>query len=277
MEPKTMNRASEKVRSARKLLASGAGAAAMLAPIIVGIVEAPPARPQANQQVFEVASIKRAQTGRDGGRVRTLPGGRTFTASNVALKNLIMTAYSLRTDQISGGPSWVSSDGYDIEAKAGGVVGPGELMLMLQNLLAERFKLVFRDEKKVQLVYTLALEKAVPSLRQNQDGSESLLFPTGVGKYRGTNVSMPYLAWTLSRFPVVGRVVVDKTGLTGGYDFDLHFSMTPIGQNPAPETPQEDGPSVFTALKEQLGLKLETAREPVHFFAIDHVERPSEN
>jgi uncharacterized protein (TIGR03435 family) len=235
----------------------------------------PPAAADA-RPAFEVATIKPAAAGRDGGRVRTLPGGQTFIASNVALKNLIMTAYSVRADQISGGPGWTSADGYDIEAKAGQAVGPAELLLMLQSLLADRFKLILRDEKKVQPVYALILEKAVPNLKRNKDGSESLLFPTGVGQYRATDVSMPYLAWTLSRFPDVGRVVIDRTGLPGGYDFDLRFTMTPVGQNPA-DAPPEAGPSVFTALKEQLGLKLEPAREAVDFFIIDRAERPSEN
>ncbi len=106
------------------------------------------ARAQARGKTeFDVASIKPAAPNREGARVRTLPGGQTFTASNVALKNLIMTAYSLRADQISGGPAWVNSDGYDIEAKANRPSRPEELMLMLQALLADRFKLILRDEE----------------------------------------------------------------------------------------------------------------------------------
>lgn len=178
----------------------------------------------AARPAFGAATIKLAATGRDGGRVRTLPGGRTFIASNVALKNLIVTAYSVRPDQVSGGPGWVNSDGYDVEAKADRSVSQTELMLMLQALLADRFQLTLRDEKKVQPVYTLTFEKAVPNLKPNKDGSESVLFPVGLGHYTGINVSMPYLAWTLGRFPDVGRVVVDKSGLTGGYDFDLQFT-----------------------------------------------------
>jgi uncharacterized protein (TIGR03435 family) len=223
---------------------------------------------------FEVASIKPAAPGRDGGRVRTLPGGQTFTASNVALKNLIMTAYSLRADQVSGGPGWVNSDGYDIEAKANRPSSPDELMLMLQTLLTDRFKLILRDDKKVQPVYALALEKAGPNMKQNKNRSEPLFFPVGLGHYTASNVSMSYLAWSLGRFSDVGRVVVDKTGLSGGYDFELQFTPEQNAPNPQDAVPPDSGPSLFTAVREQLGLRLESTKEPVDFFTIDHAERP---
>jgi uncharacterized protein (TIGR03435 family) len=187
---------------------------------------------------FEVATIKPPATGsRDGGRVRTLAGGQTFTASNVALKNLIMTAYSLRVDQISGGPAWVNSDGYDIEAKAGHPSSPDELMLMLQALLADRFQLILRDEKKVQPVYVLAVDKAMPNLKPNSNRSEPLFFPLGLGHDSGSNVSMSSLAWSLGRFPDVARVVSDKTGLKGGFQLNT----------PSPDgAPIGAGASLFT-------------------------------
>jgi uncharacterized protein (TIGR03435 family) len=212
---------------------------------------------------FDVASIKPAAPGRDGGRVRTLPGAQTFTASNVALKNLIMTAYSLRADQVTGGPGWVNSDGYDIEAKANRPSGPDELMLMLRTLLTDRFKLIFRDEKQVQPVYALVFEKAAPNIKRNENRSELLFFPVGLGHYTGRNVPMSYLAWSLGRFPDVGRVVVDKTGLSGGYDFDLQFTQELNGPKPQDGGPADSGPSLFTAIREQLGLRLESTKEPV--------------
>jgi uncharacterized protein (TIGR03435 family) len=224
---------------------------------------------------FDAASIKpAAPSGRDGGRVRTLPGGQTFTASNVALRNLIMTAYSLRADQVSGGPGWVNSDGYDIEAKANRPSSPDELMRMLQTLLTDRFKLILRNDKKVQPVYALVVEKTVPNFKPNNSRSELLFFPVALGHYTGSNVPMPYLAWFLGRFPDVGRVVVDKTGLSGGYDFDLQFTQQLNGPRPQDGDPADSGPSLFTAIREQLGLKLELTKEPVDFFTIDHAERP---
>jgi uncharacterized protein (TIGR03435 family) len=224
---------------------------------------------------FDAASVKPAAPGREGGRVRTLPGGHTFTASNVALiRNLIMTAYSLRADQVSGGPGWVNSDDYDIEARANRPSGPDELMLMLQTLLADRFKLILRDDRKVQPVYALVLEKAMPNFKRNESRSEPLFFPVASGHYKAGNVSMSYLAGSLGRFPDVGRVVMDKTGLSGGYDFDPQFTQQLNGPRPQDADPADSGPSLFTAVREQLGLKLESTKEPVDFFTIDDAERP---
>jgi uncharacterized protein (TIGR03435 family) len=226
---------------------------------------------------FDAATVKPPAPGsRDGGRVRTLAGGQTFTASSVPLKYLIVTAYGLRPDQVSGGPGWVNSDGYDVEAKANRPASRDELMRMLQSLLAERFKLILRDEKKEQPIYELVFEKAVGAFKQNKDVSEPLFYPVGLGHYIGSNVSMPYLAWSLGLNAGVGRVVVDKTGLAGGYDFDLKFTPELSGP-PQDAAPTDSGPSLFTALREQLGLKLEPAKAPVDFYTIDHAERPSGN
>jgi uncharacterized protein (TIGR03435 family) len=226
---------------------------------------------------FDAATVKPPAPGsRDGGRVRTLAGGQTFTASNVPLKYLIVTAYGLRPDQVSGGPGWVNSDGYDIEGKANRPASRDELMRMLQSLLAERFKLVLRDEKKEQPIYTLVFEKAGAAFKQNKDGGEPLFYTVGLGHYIGSNVSMPHLAWALGLSAAVGRVVLDKTGLTGGYDLDLKF--TPELSGPPQDAGAIDsGPSLFTAIREQLGLKLESGKAFVDFYTIEHAERPSGN
>jgi uncharacterized protein (TIGR03435 family) len=223
---------------------------------------------------FDVATIKPAAPGRDGGIVRILPGGRTFTASNVALKYLLVTAFGVTPGQVSGGPGWVNSDGYDIEAKTSQSVSGDELMLMLRALLTDRFQLTLRNDQKVQQVYELALDKAGAKLRANKDGGELTLRPDGKGQFIATNVTMAYLCWTLGRFPDAGRPVVDKTGLKGGYDFELQY--TPVFR--APDGGAADtGPSLFTALREQLGLKLESAKDPIDFYTIEHAERPSGN
>src|ERR1700722_15091464 len=131
-------------------------------------------------------------------------------------------------------------------------------MLMLQTLLTERFKLILRNDEKVQPVYTLVVEKASPNLKQNKNRGEPLFFPAGLRHYTGSNVSMSYLAWSLGRFPDVGRVVVDKTGLTGGYDFELQFTPEQNAPTPQEAVPPDSGPSLFTAVREQLGLRLES-------------------
>jgi uncharacterized protein (TIGR03435 family) len=227
---------------------------------------------------FEVASIKPGAPGPESGRVRTPAGGQMFTASNIPLKYLIMTAYTLRQDQVSGGPAWASSmsDGYDIVAKAARPTSRDELMLMLQALLANRFKLILRDEKKVQTVYDLVYEKPGPNFKQNTNGNEMNLATPGPGHYTGINAPMSYFAWTLGRGNL-GRVVVDKTGLAGGYDFDLQFTPEPGTPNPPDAALPDSGPSLFTAIREQLGLRLEPGKEPVDSFTIVRAERPSEN
>jgi uncharacterized protein (TIGR03435 family) len=228
---------------------------------------------------FDVASIKPAVPGAgEGARVRTPGGGQLFTATSVPLKYLIMTAYTLREEQVSGGPAWAGSmsDGYDIVAKAARPTTRDELMLMLQALLADRFKLILRNDKKEQTVYNLVYQKPTPNLRQNTNGSAMSLAIPGPGHYTGIDVPMSYFAWTLG-LRDLGRVLLDKTGLAGGYDFDLRFTPEPKTPNLPDAVLTDSGPSLFTAIREQLGLKLESANEPVNFFIIDHAERPSEN
>jgi len=249
-------------------------------PASIGLLTAPQTRAQptagSSSARFDAASVK-LSAGGEGGKVRSLAGGQTFLATNVPLKFLIVTAYSMRADQISGGPAWVNSEGYDIVAKTDRPVSRDEQMLMLQALLADRFKLRLRNEKKVQPVYALVFEKAGPKFAKNTTGNEPEFGPLGLGHYIGKDVSMSYLAWSLGRIRDIGRVVVDKTALTGGYD--LEFQFTPQQQVPNPQdvAPADPGPPVFTAIREQLGLKLEAAKEPLDFFTIDHVERPSGN
>jgi uncharacterized protein (TIGR03435 family) len=170
-----------------------------LAPATLAWAQSPAGSPRAQ---FEVASIKPAAPGAgEGARVRTPGGGQMFTASNVPLKYLIMTAYTLRVEQVSGGPGWASSmsDGYDIVAKAARPSSHGELMLMLQALLADRFKLILRNDKKVETVYDLVYEKPGPNFEQNTNGNAMDLATPGPGHYTGINVPMSYFAWTLGR------------------------------------------------------------------------------
>jgi uncharacterized protein (TIGR03435 family) len=246
-----------------------------------------PSRPQ-----FEIASIRPAQpdtppsfgVGNGGG------GG-----ANVTLKTLIAFAYQLQEYRILGGPGWISSDRFNIEARAADRTTPPEqLKLMLQSLFADRFKLSVHREIKKSNVYNLVVAKGGPKIKLSADQTPTDIngpAPTGAGPNHGAirlgAGSMIGNAVPLSRFANLlsqrlDRVVIDKTNLTGRFDIRLQWTSD-LGENPLSPTglplPAEpgDAPSIFVAIQEQLGLKLEAAKGPVEFLVIDHVEKPSEN
>jgi uncharacterized protein (TIGR03435 family) len=254
---------------------------------------------------FEVASIKPAAPDARGMWIRTMPGGRV-TITNMTLKELIVIAYRIQPFQISGGPAWLDSIHYDISAKPENPPKDGELPLMIQALLADRFQLTIRRETKELPIYALVVAKKDgklgPGLTESKEGGCTVPDPTKPppppepGKPRtlgcggmmmsprgltATSVPLSNLAPSLSR--LLGRTVIDKTGLTE--KFDIHLEWTPdeslAMQLPpdAPKPPPSDsaGPSLFTALQEQLGLKLESQKGPVEIFVIERVEKPSEN
>ncbi len=260
---------------------------------------------------FEVVSIKpNAQGGSDIqglGIVRVLPGGR-LSAEKAQLRYLIQNAYGLRAFQLTGGPGWIDSAHFDIEAKADGDPSPAQMRLMMQALLADRFKLTAHRETKELPVYELTAAKGGLKLEQPKPGScvapdpnappmppapgqpapcgriLMTMSPTGA-RMRGANVTMAELVRILSN--VLARTVVDKTGFTGSFDIQLEFAPDmvlaglprPPTADPSSVAPSADtaGPSLFSAVQEQLGLKLESAKGPVEVLIIDHVERPSGN
>jgi bla regulator protein blaR1 len=265
---------------------------------------------------FEVASVKQNKSGDGFIRFAPAPGGR-FTATNVPLRELIRFAYQVQPFQIEGGPSWMTSDRFDIVAKAEGNFPPGQpggppgpLQQMMQSLLAERFKLVTHNETKQMPIYALVLArgdgKLGAQLRKSEVDCATLLagrrgggppappqpgerpvcgIRMGPGNIAGGGFPLSQLANSLS--PFVQRIVIDRTGLTGNYDIELTYTPDqlpqggPLGVPPpgAPPLPPIDpnGPSIFTALQEQLGLKLDSQRGPVEMFVIDSVEHPSED
>lgn len=252
---------------------------------------------------FEVASIKANHSGDGRMMMNVAPGGRV-NATNLTVRQLIVMAYRIKPSQLSGGPSWIDSDHYDISAKAEGPATPEQLQLMMQALLADRFKLSLRHESKEMPVYALVVAKDGPKLHENKEaeaekerakaegakpgdanappkGGNFMRMGRGLLSAQGAPVTN--LADLLSR--QLGRVVLDKTGLTGLYDFELKwtpdesqgqmFKGADAGDSaPSPDT---SGPTIFTALQEQLGLKLESQKGPVEVFVIDHVEKPTEN
>jgi uncharacterized protein (TIGR03435 family) len=225
----------------------------------------------AQTQSFEVASIKPDLTGSDSRRAGTDPGGK-FAAVNVSLKGLIAYAFGVRDFQVTGGPGWLDSDKYDIVAKADTTkeMSRDEVKPYVQALLADRFRLKFHRETREGTVYSLTVAKNGPKLKEHANGGASGIGTStdaGTATISGTGVTMARLAEHLGG--QAGRPVIDNTGLKGEYDFRLEWATE---QNSASTLP-----SVFTALQEQLGLKLDSAKGPVEFIVVDSAERASAN
>jgi uncharacterized protein (TIGR03435 family) len=251
---------------------------------------------------FDVVSIKPNKSA--SGMVKTMFKPDGYAATNVSLNMLIQAAYGVKEDQISGAPSWADSARYDIDAKVAGPDVPDlqkmkneDRGVLLQPLLAERFKLAIHHETKVLPIYELVVAKNGPKLKEatpGDTGGDGIKGPYGVpragmmmmrpGQLTGQGIPMTSLANQLSR--PLHRTVIDKTGLTGKYDLTLqwtddHSDLLFKGPDGSPQradpVPDASGPSLFTALQEQLGLKLQSTKGPVETIVIDHVEMPSEN
>ncbi|HXB72544.1 MAG TPA: TIGR03435 family protein [Candidatus Acidoferrales bacterium] len=262
-----------------------------LLPIALCIASAPGTHGQQREtpaaESFDVASIK-ANKGDRRGPSEFSVGVDRLTARNTFLGILIMRAYNVDETQMPTNVPLLL-ERYDIEAKAEHPARRAEMMRMLQTLLAERFKLRLRQEKKEVSGYALVVAKGVPKLRQHEaeSAADCSTRRGSDGRLIYENCSMSDLA-SYRLYPGMmglsgmlgNRFIVDETGLKGNYDFELMFSWE-VGGNPAegtsPRVVNPDAPSVFTALEKQLGLKLEARRIPVEVFAIDHVEKPSEN
>jgi uncharacterized protein (TIGR03435 family) len=230
---------------------------------------------------FEVASIKLNKSGDLRMMVRPAPGGR-FTVTNVPLQYVVTMAYRIKDFQLSGAPPWFLAERYDIEAKAEGNPSFDTMLPMVQTLLEDRLRLKFHHDTKEVSIYTLAVVKA-GKLRAAEDECNPLpTAPCGAffaipGHLAAQKVAISRLSDTLSL--VTDRIVQDKTGLTGKYDIDLQYASDPSEFPPGlpAHTPGDDRPSLFTALQDQLGLKLESQKSLVELIVIDRVERPSEN
>jgi uncharacterized protein (TIGR03435 family) len=250
------------------------------------LAQTPAARPKFDE--FEVASIKKADPDTPGRYIR-MQTAHQFVAHNHALKTLVAAAYDVSPQAISGGPAWVESERYEILAKAPNDVRPNlnEQMAMLRALLADRFKLQIHREQKEMPIYALRVAKGGSKLKESTvspdatpEGPPALIFvvtPPNLS-LPARYASMAELASVFQR-ATLERPVVDETGLTGRYDFDLEFSIdeTLFGGalGKAPENPTK--PGLFAALQEQLGLKLEATRGPVSAVVIDHAEPASDN
>lgn len=240
-------------------------------------------------QTFEVATVKPNVSGERMVQLQIEPGGR-FRAVNATLRMLIEDAYELKPFQTSGAPGWLDSEHFDITAKADdSAPGPKDrdaMLPMLRALLEERFKLSLRKESKEMPIYALVVGKNGPKFQKSEipmpdpnappePGRKGPMMRMGRGQLSGQGTEIEFLVTALSRN--LGRLVIDKTGLTGRYDFKLEWTPDP-GQMPSSDVaPVESGPTIFTALQEQLGLKLEAQKGPVDVYVIDHVEKPTAN
>jgi uncharacterized protein (TIGR03435 family) len=240
---------------------------------------APTSQPApAKPLVFEVASVKENKSTQGYG-VRFTPDG--LSASGVALKSILQAAYNQYNDQYwSGMPAWMESARFDIQAKFDPALFQNptddQRRAMLQALLAERFKIVIHTETRELPEYALVVIKGGTKLRDANPGTlmrddkNQLYCRAGLTNFR--QCTMFEFARD-ARIVGVDRIVVDRTGLTGRYDFELNYASPGSTAPPGADAP----PDIYEALQDQLGLKLEPIRGPVPVFVVDHVERPSEN
>jgi uncharacterized protein (TIGR03435 family) len=251
---------------------------------------------QANDPVlpsFEVASIKLDKSAFAIQHAEISTG--RFTAVGTA-QGLIRWAYSIDHDyQIAGGPDWIKAGRFDIEAKVEDSLVESEekkfsedqwrdqVRLMVRSLLADRFKLKITHETKELPVYVLVLAKNGPKIAEVKEDPNWFVSGHGPGKMQVKSATLKDFVFSLSARPeLAGRLVLDKTGLQGRYSFTLEWTpenLTAIGSQAAGNAPASDsvGPSLFTALQEQLGLRLESTKARVDTIVIEHIEQPTEN
>jgi uncharacterized protein (TIGR03435 family) len=248
--------------------------------------------PNAKLPVYDVASVKPNKANDGMMRIMNHPDG--FSCTNISLKTLIGNAYGIRQDLITGGPGWVDSMGFDVEAKVGAedVEAFKKLTIrqrnsLLQSLLVDRFHLKVHHETKILPMYDLLVAKGGSRLKANATVPPSPdaakdpeaakprgMMTMGPGMLKGQGVPMASITNQLSY--ALQATVTDKTGLTGDFDFELKW--TPDDAGPAnADTSSEPHVSIFTAVQEQLGLKLQPSKGPADTLVIDHAEQATEN
>jgi uncharacterized protein (TIGR03435 family) len=221
---------------------------------------------------FEVASIRPVDRTGQPGHGSMAQSGPRATFTGYTLNGLIMYAYDVRGYQVSGGPGWMGSDTYTIAAKAEGDATPGitELRKMVQSLLAERFELKLHSETKEMRVYLM--EPAKTGLKLTASKSPRTTMSMGPGHLTMGKATPAQMAALLSS--VLNRPVLDRTGAAGEFDFALE-SPDIMGRMQSGE--DVTGPSIFTAVEEQLGLKLESSKGPIETLMVDHAVKPLGN
>lgn len=278
---------------ARGLLLATAGLAALHGP-----TNAQTAAPARKPLEFEVASVKPAAKDAKGMMIMFQPGG-GIQVKNATLTSLIAMSYSLRQFQVTGGPGWANSDHFDVEAKSENPDTPLDFRKLtdaqrtefqdqvkerVRSLLADRFQLTAHQEMKEMPIYALVIGKGGSKLqlaKSEPGGNQGLRMQRG--SLSGTQAPVDLLAMAMS--DATGRPVINKTGLEGKFDWKLEWTPDSGPQQPGPSTdkqaaaapPDLSGPSIFTAIQEQLGLKLESQKGPAPVLIIDRAEKPSAN
>jgi uncharacterized protein (TIGR03435 family) len=265
-------------------------AAAITMFVAIGIVAQP-------QLQIDITSLKLHTGDGRGPEMRGSPGG--FSLKYASLRDMIRAAYGVRDFQIVGGPDWIDSDHYDFEAKAR--VSPSQMhVVVVQAVLQDRFKLKSHRETRELPVYVLTVAKGGPRMRQSKEGSCTPFdgagmpprFKPGDKPFCGV-IKSGISLWLNKTIDAVGikvadslttflsnnlnRTVIDQTGLTGKYDIHLEWNRQAANEPGSPAPSADEGPSLITAVQDQLGLKLEPGRGPVKVLVIDRVERPDGN
>ena len=270
---------------------------------IVGAIAGVPSAQAPASRACEVASVKATNPDAAGPfnpqRVSIQPGERVVL-NNVSLQTIIQATYRIGSSELVGGPGWLSRERFDIEAKADDPTSADQLRLMLRTLLADRFKLVVHNETRNTSIYALVLAqngKLGPNLHQSTTDCPTLRAqaaqsgdrdPCGVltvgnalitGRMSVRGMTVDTLAGLLGRD--AGRPVIDKTGLAGSFDWELTWTPQAFLRGAFDRerfaTIDPNGPSIFTAVREQLGLKLDSEKSSVDVLVIDHVEHPTED
>lgn len=255
---------------------------AVVAMAFGAMAQTPSPRPKFD--AFEVATIKPVASDAERGRYITMQGTNRFIGKDYTLKLLIAAAYDINPHVISGGAEWVDSEHFDITARTPGDVRPtrDEQMAMLRKLLTDRFQLSFHRESKVFSIYELQVAKGGPKLK---DAAKPEDVPALIGVVYPDRIKLPARNATMGEFvsmlqrAVLDRPVVDKTGLTGKYDFDLEWAQdeSQFGGDVGAAPTDANAAPLFTAIQQQLGLRLVATRGAVDALIVDKAERPSEN
>jgi uncharacterized protein (TIGR03435 family) len=209
-----------------------------------------------------------------------------FSASGITIPVLLQNTFGLKTrDQMIGLPSWASSDSFDIQAKMDEATADALQKLpkeerrnaqqqMMQTLFADRFGLKVHHESRALPVYNLVVAKGGPKMKVSPTNEGSRSGMSNIN-FTAQGLTMEGIVFGLSN--IVGRQVIDKTGLTGNYDFKLTWTPDEMSATPDSSASGDSGPSIFAAIEDQLGLKLVSAKGPVEVIVVDHIEKPSAN
>ncbi len=258
------------------------GAAALAAGVSIVLRAQEPTASQ-TPLTFDVAAVKPTPPEVQQGIIHQLPGNQTYEIIGVPLRLIMTVAYTVTDRQISGGPDWINNDRWTIQAKADRRGTSDELHDALARLIEDRFQLKIRHETRELSVYILTADKGGAKMPLH-DAADLVHEPIAGGPLqglKGQNVTMNYFAFFLSR--IMNMNVLDRTNLPDHYDVKLHFmpELPPgavlRGGDGAPVAVTGDEPDIYTALREQLGLKLEKGKGPVDHLVVEHAAKPSDN